>query len=69
MYVYSSLAQAYSICIDLHNYLKVLQYVYRIVLYVIRKNPPKNVLVTKNTYKSVRANTCARNTKVLKRVA
>ena len=33
-----------------------------VVLYVIRKKPAKNVLVTKNTYKRVRANTRARNT-------
>ena len=34
----------------------------RVVLYVIRKNQQKSILVTKNTYKSVRANTRARNT-------
>jgi hypothetical protein len=34
---------------------------YNVVLYVIRKKPAKNVLVTKYTYKSVRANTRARN--------
>ena len=37
-------------------------YCIKVVLYVIRKKPAKNVLVTKYTYKSVRANTRARNT-------
>ena len=41
----------------------------QLVLYVIRKNPPKNVLVTKYTYKSVRANTRARNTTITVKIS
>ena len=49
VYTYSSYVEARIQCL-------------KVVLYVIRKKPAKNVLVTKYTYKSVRANTRARNT-------
>ena len=48
VYTYSSYVEARIQCL-------------KVVLYVIRKKPAKNVLVTKYTYKSVRANTRARN--------